>query len=278
MKLAINNDVGFDDVPLQEQLYCIANAGFDGFFPTWKFPGCLKEMHDVAKQAGLVIQSVHAPYEESAHIWRDSDAGEAQFQTLLSCLKECATYHVPIMVAHVALGFEKQQGPTELGIGRFQKLLDTAEELGVIVAFENTEGEEYLSYMKERLWQHPAAGFCIDTGHELCYNRGRDMITEFGADGKLICTHFNDNLGVTGDSIFWTDDAHLMPFDGKVNFASAVSRMKKIGYKGWITLELTTKNKPERHTHDIYDCLDCAAFFQVAYRRAKHLECMFLED
>ena len=56
--------------------------------------------------------------------------------------------------------------------------------------------------------------FCWDTGHELCYNRGKDMMQYFGK--YIISTHINDNMGVRDNSgiISCKDDMHLLPFDG----------------------------------------------------------------
>lgn len=47
-----------------------------------------------------------------------------------------------------AFGF-KDHSPTQAGIINFGKVIDAAERLGVKIAFENTEGEEYLSALMD---------------------------------------------------------------------------------------------------------------------------------
>lgn len=61
---------------------------------------------------------------------------------------------------------------------------------------------------------NPAVGFCWDSGHELCYNHGRDMLAQYG--DRLLGTRLNDNLGVRDDGgqITFLDDLHLLPFEG----------------------------------------------------------------
>ena len=47
---------------------------------------------------------------------------------------------------------------------------------------------------------------------------------------KLICLHLHDNDG--------TDDQHLLPYDGTVNWNLVVDILKDCNYNGPITLEL----------------------------------------
>lgn len=77
------------------------------------------------------------------------------------------------------------------------------------------------------------------------------------------------NVAQTGDSITWLDDSHLLPFDGVGDWNGIADRLKKAGYKNHLTFELTSKNKPERNTHDIYAHLDCQGFVALALERAK---------
>jgi len=151
--------------------------------------------------------------------------------------------------------------------------LDEALKVGVTCAFENTEGEKYLEKIKEHLWDHKALGFCIDTGHEMCYNRSNDMIGKYG--DKLIATHLNDNLGITGEEITWIDDAHLMPFDGKADWQGIADRIKKAGCPDILTFELTTRSKPGRNTHDIYASLDIDGFLNLAHEKALKFVSLF---
>lgn len=259
-------DFGMSEVSFADRIKYIARAGFDAAFCGWKRGDYLAEIARELKSNAIIFQSVHAPFNKVNKLWEAGEEGDAVLRDLCDCLTDCAQNGAPIMVSHAWIGFGEQH-PNDIGIDRFSTLLDHAEKCGVRVAFENTEGEKYLEYVRDCLFSHPAAGFCIDTGHEMCYNYGDDMITKYGANGKLIATHINDNLGITGKSITWLDDAHLLPFDGVADWQGVVDRLGAVGYDGILTAELTTKSKPDRTTHDIYSELDCEGFVRLAYER-----------
>ena len=134
------------------------------------------------------------------------------------------------------------------------------------IAFENTEGEEYLAAIMNRFADCESLGFCWDTGHELCYNRAKDMMAFYG--DKLVSTHLNDNFGVTGEEITWLDDSHVLPFDGVADWNGIADRLLKVGFTNPLTFELTRQNKPERHTHDGYAKWSVEEFFENAHERA----------
>jgi len=256
----------FTETP-EEQIKLLAEIGFDSVFSDWKRGDHTKNIAKAAKENGLIYQSVHAPFRKIELIWDEGEGGDAVLSELIECLDDCASVGVGIMVCHVWKGFGDEDHRSELGVERFRKLLNHAEKVGVKVAFENTEGEQYLELLKEKLWDHPAAGFCIDTGHEMCYNYSRDMITKYGENGKLIATHINDNMAITGDKITWLDDSHLVPFDGVGNWQNIANRLNAVGYDGILTAELTVKDKPERNVNCIYAGLDLRSYLTLVYER-----------
>ena len=255
MKYAINTDFGYNNIPLGERLDQIRDAGFSAVFCGWGKPGDVKAVQAEVEKHGLYLNSVHAPFTTIHHMW-DEDKADAELQIQLACLKETAECGIPVMVCHAWIGFEPEK-PTEAGVENFRKLLQEAHKLGVKIALENTEGEGYLRMLFDHLKNEPALGFCLDTGHEYCYNYAKDLLAEFG---PLIYIHVNDNLGITGDSIFWLDDAHLIPFDGIVDFDRVANRLAKLGFTDTLTCELTTANKPGRNTHDQYAGLSCEEY------------------
>lgn len=193
---------------------------------------------------------------------RDDAAAE-----LIDCLHACAENGVPIMVAHTFIGFNDHT-PNEKGLENFGKVVCEAERLGVKVAFENTEGEEYLAAVMERFKDSPAVGFCWDTGHEMCYNHSKDMLSLYG--DKLIATHINDNLGIRDfdGNITWIDDLHLLPFDGTADWQGIADRLNKCGYDGILTFELNRCSKPDRHENDFYRDMSVEKYLTLAFMRA----------
>ena len=142
-----------------------------------------------------------------------------------------------------------------------------AKELGVKVALENTEGEDYLACLMDVFKDYENVGFCWDTGHEMCYNNSMDVPALFG--DKLICTHLNDNLGQTDPNVItWLDDSHLFPFDGIADWQGIAERLDRINYSGELTFELTLASKPGKNTHDIYKDLTLDSYFKLVYDKA----------
>lgn len=212
----------------------------------------------------MIYQSVHAPFGRMKEMW---ETGEEATAELIDCLHACAENGVPIMVAHVFCGMEDHT-PNEKGLENFGKVVKSAERPGVKVAFENTEGEEYLAAVMERFKTSPAVGFCWDTGHEMCYNHSKDMLSLYG--DKLITTHINDNLGICDPcgSITWFDDLHLLPFDGIADWQGIAGRLNKCGYNGILTFELNRYSKPNRHENDFYRDMPIEKYLTLAFMRA----------
>ena len=270
MKYCVNLGCCSKRLPAKELLPLVKDAGFDACFLDGGNGDELRAMAAEIRKEGLILQSIHAPFNEVHRMWETGPEGDRVQASLTRYLEDCASAGAPMMVCHVFIGFGEEH-PNSVGVERFGALVKRAEELGMKIAFENTEGESYLQTVKQHLWSSPAAGFCIDTGHEMCYNRSRDLIRAYGADGKLFCTHLNDNLGITGETITWKDDAHLLPFDGVADWEGIASRLCDVGYDGVLTMELTLHNKPDRHTHDRYDALTTAEFLSEARSRAERL-------
>lgn len=251
-----------------EQVKLIKNAGFDAVFAEWCGKGSLDEIAEEIKNQDLIFQSIHAPFQKSHLMWgEDEEQGNLALDELLDCLDDCARFGVPIMVVHAFIGFE-DHNPTAIGIKRFEKVVNSAEEKGVKIAFENTEGEEYLEALMSAFKGNKNVGFCLDTGHEMCYNRHRDMLASYG--DRLIATHLNDNLGISraDGEIFWTDDLHLLPFDGIADWDDIAARLDNCGFSDMLTFELTVKSKPDRHENDKYAEMGTKRYLAEAYSRA----------
>ena len=252
---------------ITEQVAMLKSIGFEGFFSSWE-PGSLqKELRRAADENEMIYQSIHAPFGKMNTMWMDGDSGNAAVDELFGCIEDCAENGVPIMVAHTFIGF-KDHTPTVAGIKNFGKAVDRACECGVKIAFENTEGEEYLAAIMNAFSDNPNVGFCWDTGHEMCYNRSKDMLSLYG--NKLICTHLNDNLGIRDYDgyITFIDDLHLLPFDGIADWEDITARMNKWGYDGILTFELNVNSTPGRIENEVYNRMTALEYFTEAFKRA----------
>jgi sugar phosphate isomerase/epimerase len=52
----------------------------------------------------------------------------------------------------------------------------------------------------------------------------------------MVTTHIHDNRG--------TDDAHLVPFEGRIDWSTAVMTSQKVGYEGVWLLEVANTSRP----------------------------------
>mgnify|MGYP003297678018 CR=1 FL=1 len=200
-------------------------------------------------------------------LWHENAHTQQAVEELVNCVRATADAEVPIMVCHAFIGFDKHT-PTPEGLRNFEPVIREAERLGVKVALENTEGEEYLAALMQHFTGSPAVGFCWDTGHELCYNHGEDMMALYG--DNLLCTHLNDNLGIRDSEgrITWHDDLHLLPFDGITDWKCVAERLVNHGFEGELNFELSRISKPNRHENDAYSEMSAEHYFTEAYKRA----------
>lgn len=102
---------------------------------------------------------------------------------------------------------------------------------------------------------------------DLNSNGAQDMIGKYGKK-KVFGTHLNDNMGVTGEAITWLDDAHMLPFDGVVDWNGIAARLKRAEFRGDLTFELIQGNRPGRRTNDRYVGLSQPEYLTLAHDRA----------
>lgn len=256
-------------VPVEEQIVMLGECGFDAFFTHWSRGCAIDKWVKTAKDNGMIYQSVHAPFGGVRDLWLgETDNAEEAERELIDCIHSCSENSIGLMISHCYIGFDNVVDITDSGLERYYRIVDEAERCGVNIAFENTEGLAYLEKLMDVFSSRNNVGFCLDTGHEMCYNYSEDLLAKWG--DRLIATHLNDNLGIRdfGGSTFWHDDLHLLPFDGICDWNGLAKRLKGCGYKGILTFELNKKSKPGRHENDKYDSMELREYFTEAYIRA----------
>ncbi len=264
--LALSNGYG---ISYEEQIKLFKSTGFEGTAIDLSDRSAdAYKIAAAAKEENMLISYLHAPFNKSDDMWMEGEIGDIALAELLDCVETCSGLEIPAMVAHTFIGFDSDNIPTQNGIERYGALAVRANELGVKLAFENTEGEEYLAALMKNLGDIPSVAFCWDTGHELCYNYGKDMISLYG--DKLAVTHINDNLGIRDydGKITYIDDLHLLPFDGITDWNSVAERIVKCGFDGPLSFELSTNSKPGRFENDKYAAMPFECYAAEAYMRA----------
>ncbi len=277
-KLCLSLSKGYA-IPYDEQITLFKKTGFEG---------CAIDLSDKdadavsiarkAKEENMIIPYLHAPFNKSDDMWMDGEIGDIALAELLDCLELCSKLEISAMVAHAFIGFDSDNNPTDIGIARYGALAIRAKELGIKLALENTEGEEYLFALMKELKDIDSVCFCWDSGHELCYNYGKDLLALYG--DRLAVTHINDNLGIKdyNGKITYIDDLHLLPFDGITDWNTAAKRLVKCGFNGPISFELSTLSKPGRHENDKYAAMPVESFIAEAYNRACRFATLVIKE
>ena len=264
-------------IPVSEQIRLFRDAGFEGVSAEYDDGFDIREFARQTRDNNLVFQSVHAPFTKMADVWHgDEDAAKVAIDELCGCLRLCIDNEVPVMVAHAFVGFDDHI-PTAVGLERLSRLVRCAEGSGTRIAFENTEGLEYLDAVMSTFTDRKTVGFCWDSGHELCYNYGVDLLQRYA--GRLIATHLNDNLGISfaDGHIFWTDDLHLLPYDGIADWDDIVHRLHREKFGDILTFELSPRSKPNRHDNDKYAAISLEQYIAEAYARGCRVAAQLLK-
>ena len=256
-------------LPVAEFVNMVKNIGFEAVSLEWEPNFDLSDTVQAAKQHGLLIQSLHAPFGKAADMWRCEEALSVPAkEEVFAALDACILYAIPILVVHTWIGFDYRFDKESLNFQNYDELVSRAKAHNVKIAFENTEGGEYLFALMERYKDDDTVGFCWDSGHEMCYNYSEDLLGQYG--DRLIMTHLNDNLGISrfDGQIFWTDDLHLLPYDGIADWDDNIERLKKSRHMDILNFELNMHSKPNRHDNDCYEQMSLEQYFTEAYKRA----------
>ena len=241
------------DVPFRQRYKLIRDAGFDCVMLWWsdrfgRGEGFEKDA-DLARDAGLRIENMHAPVHAQNDLSLDNEQGDHVFHEYLKCVDDCHMHHIPTVVIHLP---DDEYPVNDIGNDRIDRIIDRAGMLDVHVAFENLRNIHNLSLVLNRAaFSH--VGFCYDSCHHINYASDMDLLELYG--NRLKAIHLHDNGG--------SHNQHQLPFDGNVDWPLIMGKLKKAGYNGAITLEPMNWD----YTH-----LGIEGFLALAYERAKKLE------
>lgn len=265
-KLCLSTSSSFG-LTTEEQIKLICNTGFEGFF-TNPNETDTKAYSKLARELGMIYQSVHAPFIKAAKMWQTGEESQEAIDELIRFAELTSDAEVDLMIAHVWIGFGKNDGPSDIGVYNWDKVISRAEELGVRIALENTEGEEFLDYLLSAFKDRKNVGFCFDSGHEMCYNRSQDLLALYG--DRLFGTHLNDNLGIRdfNGTTTYIDDLHLLPFDGIGDWEDIAKRLNKCGFDDILTFELIKNNSNGRYNRTKYEAMSIEGYIAECYATA----------
>ncbi len=250
----------FHDVALKEDhLREAAGHGFDrielfactGHFD-YRDPAAIADLGRWLAATGTTLHSVHCPIVASlaGNRWGTAYNNAAVDQAVrqeavregIAALEIARTIPFEYLVVH--LGVPDFLKPTRADNDREQakrsveQLHAAAAHLGVRLALEvipNTlSTPDLLVDLIESDIDERDVGICLDFGHAFLGGDLGDAIETTA--GHIMTTHVHDNRGKTDD--------HLLPFDGVIDWASAMMSVQKVGYEGTLLFELQGSEEP----------------------------------
>jgi L-ribulose-5-phosphate 3-epimerase len=237
-------------LPFEERLQLIRKAGFKAVMLWWADS---EKQPELPRKLGLEIANVHLPFPKTNSIWNDGIDGDDYLDLLISGIDECSRFYIPTAVIHIS-DFRNLPVVSDIGLDRFKKLVDTAEQKNVNLAFENLKFLEPLKFVFSNI-KSDRLGFCYDSGHENCFTPVADCLENFG--DKLFAIHLHDNHG--------DHDTHLLPFDGSINWDKISKGINKSVPQEFLTLEADfNRNHPDSEK---YEALSALEYLELAYER-----------
>ena len=245
------------DTPMKERYQLISEAGFDGVLMWWsnefgrdKFgTDDYLNAPEIARNAGLTIENIHAPVQYANMLWHDNFDGQGITECYLQCIRDCKSFEIPTMVLHLP----NEQNPySKLGIDRFKNITELAEQNSINVALENLHNLSNLDFILRQIDSN-RVGFCYDSGHHYRYYPEFDMLSKYGE--RLMALHLHDNNGSHGQ--------HGLPFDGNIDWNEVMRNIVATGYIGNTALE------PMKWDYEDFSVVE---FLDLAYKKARRLD------
>jgi sugar phosphate isomerase/epimerase len=202
-------------------------------------------------EAGLELQSIHAPVAEAYEGGRSrgplsiasADAAERERAVTEAEHALHIARRIPVkrLITHLGLARTQPQAAADSRAAArrsVEELAEAASPLGVQVVVEVIPNElsraGSLVHFVEEDVAATSVGICLDFGHA---HMDGDLVDAIETVSEhLAATHIHDNRGRTDD--------HLVPFDGTIDWAAALTTVQKIGFDGTLLLEVAAHGSP----------------------------------
>lgn len=224
----------------------IKEAGFDSIFSNKFELKTVEKIKENATKKKLDVEFLHAPFRGVNDFWLSGLNYLPLKKNIHKSLESAAKFDIGVVVMHVDSGWNPPS-ICDIGLNRFDELVEYADKLGVSIAFENIRNFGTLSAMMQRYRDVANVGYCYDCGHEHCYTETVHFTELFGP--RILCTHIHDNVGKDGRQ---DPDDHLMMFDGNIDYADMMKRLNAVGYDGTLTVEIEKGPNYDHMTNEEY--------------------------
>lgn len=251
MRFGISTHLFHDQRLSRDHLAAIRSRGFDAVevFATrshfdYHDAAAIEQLAAWLSETGLALHGIHAPItdrlgagdqwgEVISNAVPDTTRRQHAVREAGAALNIARTIPADVFVVHLgtpaAKGGENSRGAA---LRSAEEICRLAEPVGVRVAFEvipnDLSSASALVTLLERDLEAPRAGICMDFGHAFLMGEIADAV-ETAAE-HVITTHVHDNRR--------KQDDHLVPFEGRIDWDSALMSMQKIGYDGTYLMEI----------------------------------------
>lgn len=212
----------------------------------------LDELAEALRDTRLRLHSLHAPVAEClgggartgplSIAAGDEKARVQAVREVVATLDVARRVRFDFLVLHLGLPRSQSPGPgdnrPDAARRSVEEIAAAAGPLGVRLALEVQPNElsspDALVALIEDELDLPDVGICLDFGHAALMGDVLDAVE--ASSGHLVTTHVHDNRGRADD--------HLVPFDGRIEWDSALMAAQKIGYEGTWVFELASAHVP----------------------------------
>jgi sugar phosphate isomerase/epimerase len=255
-QFGISTRLYHDERLSREHLLAVAAAGFEAvtLFATrthfdYHNPAAVADLQQWLTEAGLDLHGIHAPVVESCVGGRwgsplslasvDDEAREHAVSEGIRAIQIARRLPAAVLVVHLGLPRSQDASPAWNSRDAARRSLDAlraeASPLGVRLAIEVIPNElsraGSVVHMVEEELEGSNIGVCLDLGHAHMDGDVLDAIET--VSGHLIDAEVHDNRRRVDD--------HLVPFEGTIGWAAALTAIQKIGYDGRVTFEVVSR-------------------------------------
>jgi sugar phosphate isomerase/epimerase len=209
-------------------------------------PAAVADLQQWLAEAGLTLHAVHAPIAErvtGGHVSSTLSLASTDLalRTRAVSAAEQALHigrRIPfqVFIVHIGVPRSESREPSRNSRDAARRSIETlqgvAEPLGVRIAIEVVPNElskpEPLVHFVEDVLETTAVGICLDLGHAQIEGDPVDAIETVSE--HLWAVEVHDNRGRSDD--------HLVPFEGAIDWPSALTALQKVGFDGPLVFEL----------------------------------------
>ena len=221
----------------------IKESGFSHTVLWWGTEGKNRfEQVKICERLDLAIENAHTAFDNINSMWLEGEEGEGITEYLINSVAEARDCGIPVLVVHLSSSFTPPPVGT-LGLSRYSRICEEADKKGVIIAFENLRRVDYLDYIMENIAATSKA-FCFDCGHEFLYNEGIGVLEKYAS--RLTAVHIHDNFGKVDD--------HMLPFEGRIDWAALTRRLARLERNFTISLEVMREDSEPDFTDRAFEC------------------------